>query len=123
MYVFQKLGEKNFVANKFRKGQMSRWKKFGGFSLICPEKFGRFFSGAHKEIYEKQKKWRPRRQRFLAGQISHPKNLVGFFKPVWKNLLGIPGNEICPPKFILGETFPLVLFKIRVIWLLLFFLA
>ncbi len=52
------------------------------------------FFGTHKEIHKKYRKWYRRHRRFLAGQISRRKNLVGFLKTAqkfggnsqWRNL-------------------------------------
>ncbi len=41
--------------------------------------------------------------KFRRGQILRRKNLVGFLKTARKNLVGIPSDEICPPKFFQGE--------------------
>ncbi len=88
----------NFTVDKFRTG------KIWGVFLKLSGKFG-IFSGAHLEIYEKQRKWRRMRKIFWQKKFALKKK-VGFFKTVrkiWWELLvtkfvhrNLSGTKISP---------------------------
>jgi hypothetical protein len=48
----------------------------------------------------------PKALKILAEQILCLKNWWFFPKTAWKNLVEIPSDKICPPKFIWGAIFP-----------------
>ncbi len=65
-----------------------------------------FFSGPIKKHIRNKGNGAEGAEDFLAGQILRHKNLEGFPKTVRKIFVGIPSDEICPPKSFLDEIPP-----------------
>ncbi len=86
-------------------GGISKLINFAGYKFRAG-KIWWVFSGAINKYIRNKGNGAEGAEFFLAGQILRLKNLVGFPKAGWKNLVGIPSDEICPPKCFLDEIFP-----------------
>ncbi len=85
-------------------------EKFGGFSLNRPEKFGGFFLEPIRKYIRTKGNGAEGAEDFWQDKFRAGKIWWVFLKLVRKNLVGIPSDEICPPKFFLGEIFPPLVF-------------
>ncbi len=83
---------------KFRSLQILQVTNF------ATENFGGFSPGPIRKYIRNKGNGTEGARKFLAGQISCRKNLVGFLKTVQKNLVKIPDDKIYPSNFILGEN-------------------
>ncbi len=85
----------DFVANEFRRGQISRQKNLVG-----------FFPGPIRKYIRNKGNGAEGAKDFGQDKFCVKKNLVVFLKTIQKNLVGIPSDEICPSIFFLGKIPP-----------------